>query len=73
MDEFCKCEKLLTSAETAEILNVSSKTLNRLTKQGLIMCHTYDRRKFFSYDQISAFMIEMLNLPIVRYREDLQA
>jgi hypothetical protein len=73
MNQLYDYEKLLTSREATKMLNINTRTLNSLAKKGVIAYHVYDRRKYFSYYQISAFMIELLNVPVVRYREDPQA
>ena len=69
-------EKLLTSSEAAKILKINTKTLNSLAKRGVIAHRVYDKRKYFSHENICAFMIELFSSDLEEgrnhYRDELQ-
>jgi excisionase family DNA binding protein len=59
-------EKLFSIKEAAKILNISPKTLNNLKRNGLISHIHYDRRIYFRYEDLSAFIEENLIKPFVK-------
>ena len=50
-------EKLLTTKDAAELLDVSVKTIRTLVRQGLIRCLKLGRQFFFRYEDLGAFMM----------------